>query len=57
MEKAYVEDYLNRVGVSLEQRVEKHSGGQYLTNFLLGFGEHVRQHTLNKAISSLKEQR
>jgi len=57
MTKKALENYLAKRGMNPKERIEKNGGGQYLDNFLIEFAAHVKEETLNEAVSVLKKMR
>jgi hypothetical protein len=55
MEKKKIHKYLMKIGVKLNERVNRDNGGQYLDNFLIEFAKIVRDDLINEQIGVLKE--
>jgi len=57
MNKTAIEKYLIKSGMNPKDRVQKDGGGQYLDNFLVEFAKHIKEKTINDAVTVLKRMR
>ena len=55
MEEKWIKQYITQRGGNVEDRVERHGGGQFLPKYLEEFAKFVRDHTLRECKEAIKK--